>query len=151
MVAGHDVYPHCPCSRAAFGELAELTRTTPVPFGVEVVFVSPPGAEDGWERSESWASAAAVPGCRVRHDAGGVEAQRAGAATSGHVTLIDPAGRVVYRGGITRGRGRAGESAGRRAVLDALAGGAVNADGPVFGCPLFDEGTGTETANGGRS
>jgi hypothetical protein len=44
----------------------------------------------------------------------------------------------VFRGGLTRGRGKAGESPGRRAVLDWIHTGAGPGEAPVYGCPLFD-------------
>lgn len=128
-------HPHCPCSRAGLAELAELARAAP-DLDVTVVFVRPAGAEPGWERSAAWD---AVPGARVRCDADGAEAARAGAATSGHAVLTDPTGRVAFRGGLTRGRGRVGESPGRRAVLAILRGEQVANAAPVYGCPLADE------------
>src|SRR5581483_2344790 len=75
-------HPHCPCTRASLGELAELVGQTPVE--AEVVFVRPADCPDGWERTAAWEAAAAIPGVRVRCDVGGLEAMRAGAATSGH-------------------------------------------------------------------
>lgn len=128
-------HPHCPCTRAGLAELAELARAVPE-LDVTVVFVRPAGAEPGWEHSAAWD---AVPGARVRCDADGTEAARAGAATSGHAVLTDAAGRVAFRGGLTRGRGRVGESPGRRAVLAILRGEETTGAAPVYGCPLMDE------------
>ena len=131
-------HPHCPCTRASLAELAELARALPPGAEVRVAFVRPAGTAAGWERTASWDEAAAIPGVRVRCDAGGAEAARAGATTSGHAVLADAAGRVAFRGGLTRGRGRAGESAGWRAVLEIVAGGMAEGEAPVFGCPLAD-------------
>jgi len=128
-------HPHCPCTRAGLAELAELARAAPE-LDVTVVLVRPAGAEPGWERSPAWD---AVPGARVRCDADGAEAARVGAVTSGHAVLTDGAGRVAFRGGLTRARGRVGESPGRRAVLAILAGGEAPAEAPVYGCPLTDD------------
>jgi hypothetical protein len=128
-------HPHCPCTRAALAELAELAHDGPG-LAVRVVYVRPPGAPDGWERTGTWDDAAAVPGIAVTVEAG--EAARAGAKTSGYAVLYDPHGRVAFRGGVTRARGRAGDSPGRRAVLDILAGREPEArEAPAFGCPLF--------------
>ena len=132
-------HPHCPCTRASLVELAELIEQTPVE--AEVVFVRPVDCPDGWERTAAWAAAAAIPGVQARCDVGGVEARRAGAATSGHVVLTGPDGRVVFGGGITPGRGRRGDSTGRRMISDRLTGRAVGfGSAPVFGCPLFSPG-----------
>jgi hypothetical protein len=132
-------HPHCPCTRASLAELAELARALPAGAEVRVAFVRPAGTAAGWERTAAWDVAAAIPGVRVRCDVEGVEAARAGATTSGHAVLADAAGRVAFRGGLTRGRGRAGESAGRRAVLEIVAGGMADGEAPVFGCPLAEE------------
>jgi hypothetical protein len=128
-------HPHCPCTRAGLAELAELARDAPQ-LDVTVVFVRPAGAEPGWERSAAWD---AVPGAHVRCDAGGAEAARVGALTSGQAVLTDHTGRVAFRGGLTRGRGRVGESPGRRAVLAILRGEEAPDAAPVYGCPLADE------------
>jgi hypothetical protein len=132
-------HPHCPCTRAGLGELAELARFLPAATEIRVVFVLPRGVEAGWERTASWDAAAAIPGVAVVCDVGGAEAVRAGAATSGYAVLTDGSGRVAFRGGLTRGRGRVGESPGRRAILEVVAGGREVGEAPVFGCPLLDE------------
>lgn len=129
-------HPHCPCSRAAIRELAEIARAEPR-LAVRVLFVRPAGAREGWERGDSWAAASAVGGAAVACDADGREARRLGAETSGFAVLADPSGRGVFRGGLTQGRGRAGESAGRRAVLGWVRAGAGASAAPVYGCPLF--------------
>lgn len=131
-------HPHCPCVRATLAELADLARAGGDQLGVEVVFVRPEGVEPGWERTPAWDAAAAIPGARVGCDPDGAEATRAGAATSGHAVLADRTGRVAFRGGLTRARGRVGDSPGRRAVLEVVAGGGAAAECPVFGCPLLD-------------
>jgi hypothetical protein len=132
------LHPHCPCSRTTLDELAEVIETAPPGLSVRVVFVSLAGDEAGLERTELWTTASRLRGVRVECDADGVEARRTGATTSGHVVLYDPAGRLAFRGGLTRGRGRAGESAGRGAILTALEGQEPQTRvAPVFGCPLF--------------
>lgn len=132
-------HPHCPCTRAALGELAELARLLPPDAAVAVAFVRPVGVEPGWELTPSWDAAAAIPGVAVRCDVEGSDAARAGAATSGHAVLTDATGRVAFRGGLTRGRGRVGESAARRTILGVVAGESSGGNAPVYGCPLGDE------------
>ena len=39
-----------------------------------VLFVKPPGFSDGWEQTDLWASAAAIPGVTPVRDDDGVEA-----------------------------------------------------------------------------
>jgi hypothetical protein len=130
-------HPRCPCTRASLDELGEVLASNPA-VRVRVLFVRPAGAGDGWERGDSWSAAAGLPGAEVACDRDGAEARRVGATTSGHVELTDPAGRVVFRGGVTKARGRAGASAGRRAVLAHLRGDqTADREAPVFGCPLF--------------
>jgi hypothetical protein len=85
-----------------------------------------------------WAAANTLGGARVERDCDGIVARRTGATTSGYAVLYDAAGRAAFRGGLTRGRGRVGESAGRRAVLSVLAGEEPESRAvPVFGCSLF--------------
>lgn len=129
-------HPHCPCTRAGLGELAEITRSAPT-LSVRVLFVRPPEARLGWEHGDSWDAATQLPGAKVTCDEGGGEARRLGAETSGFAVLANPDGHVVFRGGLTLARGRVGESAGRRAVLAWLNSGNGNPSAPVFGCPLF--------------
>jgi hypothetical protein len=106
-------------------------------LSVRVVFVRPAGCPDGWERGGGWELAAGVPGAELACDTTGDEARRFGAETSGHAVLTDPAGAVVFRGGLTPARGRTGESPGRQAVLAWVNSGGGAETAPVFGCPLF--------------
>jgi hypothetical protein len=130
------LHPRCPCSRATLDELA-LVLEQHRDAEVEIVFVRPPGVEAGWERGELWDRAAALPGVRVRVDIDGTEAKAAGAATSGTVVYSNEAGRVLFQGGITRGRGAHGENAGRTALEASLCGGSAGIDKtPIYGCPL---------------
>jgi hypothetical protein len=133
-------HPHCPCTRASLEELAWITARAEGKVDTCVLFVRPRGAPEGWEAGGSWSAAAAIPGVRTLVDEGGQEARRFDADTSGQVLLYDPRGRLAFGGGITAGRGHQGDNAGRRAVLDLLAG-APPAGGhaPVFGCPLIDD------------
>jgi hypothetical protein len=81
----------------------------------------------------------AIPGVPSVDDEGGVEAKRFGVATSGHVLLFDRAGRLLFSGGITPARGHEGDSLGRDALIERLAGTRTisgPATSPVFGCPL---------------
>ena len=127
-------HPHCPCTRASFAELTAIAAAAP-DLALRVRVVRPPDAPDGWERGRSWDAAGRIAGCDVACDVGGREARRSGAETSGHAVLIDPAGRVAFRGGLTPGRGREGR--GRSGIPDIVAGRQAADSAPVYGCPLF--------------
>jgi hypothetical protein len=104
-----------------------------------VFFFAPAGSSPGWERTDLWDQAAALPGVRPIRDEGGRYARLFGARTSGQVLVFDPGARLVFSGGITAGRGHGGDNVGRAAVLALLAGReAGTATAPVFGCPLTE-------------
>ena len=131
-------HPHCPCTRIALAELTETMARSRGNLSTTVMFVRPNGVEAGWEKTSLWQRAQAIPGVRVECDAGGVEAARFGAMTSGHVLLYDPQGELVFSGGITAGRGHGGDNPGRQAVLALSTGRAKGAASrwDVYGCPL---------------
>jgi hypothetical protein len=132
-------HPRCPCTRASLDGLSWVLARSQGKANAYVVFVQPAGAPDAWERTSLRDEAAAVPGVRVLSDVRGSEAGLFGAATSGETVLYDAQGRLVFRGGLTAGRGHAGDSAGRRALVACLAGAASERrDFPVYGCPLLD-------------
>jgi hypothetical protein len=133
-------HPQCPCTKATLGELAWVAARSKGLADVRIMFVLPPGAPKDWHHTDLWSAARTIPGAHVQADDGGVEARRFHAVTSGHVMLFDAAGRLVFQGGITAGRGHAGDNAGRRAVLDSLTHGTADPPStPVFGCPLLGE------------
>jgi hypothetical protein len=131
-------HPQCPCTRASIGELARLMTQAQGRVTAYVLFVKPPGFSDGWEQTDLWASAAAIPGVTVVRDDDGVEAGRFGAATSGQTVLYDAAGGLIFSGGITAARGHAGDNAGRAAIVSLLVNNeSEQKETPVYGCPLF--------------
>jgi hypothetical protein len=107
-----------------------------------VLVLRPEGVADGWERTDLWDSAAAIPGVSVASDAGGAESRRFCAATSGQALLYAADGRLLFAGGITESRGHQGDNAGRSAVASHVLGSGPPAQPsrtPVYGCPLFNE------------
>jgi len=135
-------HPQCPCSRATIGELALLMTRAQNRVTAYVVFYRPLEAEAGWEQTDLWRSAAAIPGVHVARDDNGAEAAVFDAATSGQTLLYDAGGRLIFSGGITGARGHSGDNAGRSALTALLNGGrSVTSRTSVFGCLL---GTRTE-------
>ena len=130
-------HPHCPCTRASIGELNALMARTGGTLEAIVLFERPDAMPDGWERSDLWESAAAIPGVRAVRDVNGVEAARFGALASGQTMVYGADGALLFSGGITGARGHMGDNAGRSAIV-ALAHGDVPAVSrtPVFGCAL---------------
>ena len=131
-------HPHCPCTRASIGELAQIVADTQGKLNAYVLFTKPPGAGADWDDTELRRSAAAIPGVKVVTDADGSEARRFGAETSGHTLLFDRDGALLFSGGITASRGHAGRSAGESAIIAAVNGERNDRTRtPVFGCSLI--------------
>lgn len=131
-------HPQCPCTRASIEELDRLMARAGDRLTAHVLFVTPVGAADGWEATDLWSSAAAIPGVSVLRDADGAEASRFHAATSGQVILYDAKGRLRFSGGITGARGHAGDNPGLSAIAELLEGdSSAAAETPVFGCSLL--------------
>jgi hypothetical protein len=132
-------HPHCPCTRAAMSELASIMTHCQGRLTAYVLFLKPAGFSDDWEKTDLWQSAASIPGVIPVADDGGAEASRFHAATSGQTFLYDPNGNLLFSGGITAGRGHAGENAGENAVISLVNAGSAETDSTlVFGCPLFN-------------
>lgn len=130
-------HPHCPCTRASVGELAQIMARLQGKITAHVLLVKPKEAGRDWEDTDLRRSVEAIPGVKVLLDPDGVEARRFGAETSGHTQLFATDGRLLFSGGITASRGHAGGNAGESAII-AL----VNNQTPaqtetlVFGCAL---------------
>ncbi|MDT4966784.1 MAG: hypothetical protein QOJ64_1521 [Acidobacteriota bacterium] len=140
------IHPQCPCSRASIGELAILMAGVQRLVNATVVFVTPKGIPEGWEKTDLWSSAAIIPGVSVTVDDGGIEAQLFASRTSGQVVLYDANGKLVFSGGITAARGHSGENSGRSAIASMLTGGeSYIRETSVFGCPLFGQARSEET------
>ena len=131
-------HPQCSCTRATLGELAEaLARAKSLPK-TYVVFLKPSSMPDGWEQTDLWKTAAALPNATVVRDDDGREAERFGAATSGQTMLYDARGSLLFSGGITGARGHAGDNAGRSSIVALLnRQPGTHASTNVFGCSLF--------------
>jgi len=132
-------HPKCPCTHASVTELAKLMARLHDRVELRVAIVRPTAVPPDWDDTELVSRATAIPGARVSHDDGGVEAARFGVVASGHVLVFDRGGRRLFSGGITSSRGHEGDSFGLRRIDSLLTvGTADRADAPVFGC-AFDE------------
>jgi len=130
------LHPACACSTASLAELLQIVTHAATRPEILVLF-SREGDTSGIVDGALWRSATAIPGVTAILDPGAVEARRFGAYVSGQTFLFDRAGRLIFSGGITAGRGHTGENDGVSAVLAALAvGHAPLSTTPVFGCFL---------------
>jgi hypothetical protein len=132
-------HPKCPCTDATIGELSILMTRLQGKATASVFFVRPANFVDGWEKTELWHSAEAIPGVSVFSDPGGVEARRFGAKASGQTILYDAGGRMRFNGGITASRGHSGDNTGRSAIVSLVITGTSQTERTsVFGCSLHD-------------
>ena len=132
------VHPHCPCTRESLEELNRLLARCEKPPTTHVLFLQPEAAPDDWVETGTWRSAGRLPEVQLQKDVEGQEARAFAAVTSGTVVLYSPAGELLFSGGITAGRGHAGDNSGADAVVAILRGARANTPStPVYGCPLF--------------
>jgi hypothetical protein len=126
------LHPLCPCSRASLDELAELIARCGDRVSVHTVVLHTDSLKkEGLDR-------VMLTGTKTWQDDGGAIARQFGVLTSGHVLLFEPAGGLLYSGGITPSRGKSGENLGRSLVFASIMGERPLSPIPVFGCPLFD-------------
>jgi hypothetical protein len=132
-------HPHCPCTRASVGELAQLLARLQGKVQAYVLFYTPrdSDSESKWEKTDLWRSAAQIPGVTVLSDFDGEEARHFGAETSGHTFLFAADGRLLFSGGITASRGHSGDNTGESAIVS-LVDNHISARPRsfVFGCAL---------------
>jgi hypothetical protein len=138
-------HPRCSCTRASMEELNRLLVKCGEHVAANIVFFKPDNFPADWERSDLRRSATSIPGATVLDDTNGVMAQKFGAETSGFVLLYDTRGELLFKGGITDGRGHEGDNAGEEAIV-ALATGKNSAikQTQVFGCSLLDKNCSTK-------
>jgi hypothetical protein len=130
-------HPHCPCTRASMGELAQIMARVQGKARAYVLFLKPQNSGVDWDDTDLRRSAAGIPGVTVMTDVDGVEAGRFGAETSGHTLLFDPSGRLLFSGGITEARGHAGGNAGESAIVSLINNQTAERRSTfVFGCSL---------------
>lgn len=130
---------NCPCTRSSLGELRHLLDRCGERVAVRVVLIAPAAGSSDRVGREIEKRARSLPNTEVLVDPKGIEARRFGVRTSGQVLLYGVDGRLRFSGGITDGRGHAGDSEGQRALRAWLQDGVAERDtAPVYGCLLFD-------------
>jgi hypothetical protein len=130
-------HPQCPCTRASMAELARLASELGASTKIHVVLVRPDDTPAGFEHGAIAERARAIPDADVVVDAGGVEASRFGAMTSGATVLYAADGALLFAGGLTTARGHEGEGPSTHAILAAVrAPSAHLAEAPTFGCSI---------------
>jgi hypothetical protein len=135
-------HPHCACTRASLGELAEAIARAPRPPKTYVLFMAPSELGSGWEVTDLWRTASRLPGATVVRDDDGREARRFGAETSGQTLLYQEDGRLAFSGGVTGARSHPGDNAGRQSLVALLNRVPPRQSGTnVFGCSLFTTGS----------
>jgi hypothetical protein len=134
------VHPRCSYTRATLGELEIVLARCVGQVGADLLMYRPANSSADWADTDLRASAFKIPGVSVVDDAGGVEANRFGAVTSGEVLLYSAGGRLLFEGGITASRGHYGDSSGLDAVIALLRHEPVKISStPVFGCSLDEQ------------
>ncbi|MDB6123846.1 MAG: hypothetical protein JWQ71_2839 [Pedosphaera sp.] len=133
-------HPQCPCTRASLEELNRLLAQGHGKVAAHVIFFKPGKSPSGWTQTGLWRSAAAIPGVTVHEDLDGAQARLFGAETSGHVLLYDTHGKLLFQGGITGGRGHAGDNAGENTIISLLGGQDPHLkQTQVYGCSLLEK------------
>jgi hypothetical protein len=131
-------HPKCPCTRTSVEELNRLLAQCRGRVAAHVVFFAPENAPDDWTQTDLWKSAADIPGVTVQADRGGGIAQQFGADTSGQVVLYSSRGELLFQGGITAGRGHAGDNQGANSIISRLDNHGGGQETCVFGCSLLN-------------
>ena len=131
-------HPDCSSTRASVAELARLMADVDGRVEGHVLFLKPPGLADGWEQTDLWSTAEAIPDVTVHRDDAGIEAQRFHGQTSGQVVLYGRDGRLLFQGGVTNVRAHEGPDVGSPAIVAIRENREVeHRDTFVSGCPLF--------------
>jgi hypothetical protein len=120
-------------------ELNRLLAQSHGEVSPHVLFFAPEKSSSDWTEGSLWSSAKAIPGVMAESDSAGVKARLFGAETSGYVVVYSPSGELLFHGGITAGRGHAGDNSGEQAILSLLSTHeAPTRQTRVFGCALLD-------------
>lgn len=134
-------HPRCVCTRASISELSDLMSANPGRLRAYVFFYQPATESKDWLKTELWESAEQIPGVTVISDLDASVTKTFGAFTSGQTLLYDSQGQLLFKGGITAGRGHTGDNLGIAAIKTYLKKGAVSSnESSVYGCAITGEG-----------
>ena len=130
-------HPYCGCMRATLDELNVLLNRVGKRVQTTVMFLRPEDRPPEWSQTATWTLATQIPGVTVQEDLGGREHRLFHAGTSGQLVLYDPAGRLVFNGGITASRGHSGDNLGLQRIISLVERGTADRAGnAVYGCSL---------------
>lgn len=130
-------HPKCPCTAATLEELDKIVARTQGRLAVHAVFYAMHDAEESWFDTKNWHKSASIPALMRHKDYGGAYTTDFGAQTSGQILLYNQENRLVFNGGITAGRGHAGDNVGELSVIEWVqVGHSTVSSTPVFGCHL---------------
>jgi hypothetical protein len=131
------IHPKCPCTRASLAEIGSLHETCGDRLDMQFVFLDRGDAPWQSTDTEHWETVRDMGAGPAFVDVDGREHRRFGATTSGEVFLYLPTGELAFHGGVTVGRGHAGESPGRAAITAIVTkSAALKTTTPVYGCSL---------------
>jgi hypothetical protein len=129
-------HPQCPCTAATVEELNRLLARCADRVATCVFLYVDPALGAEWSHTALRRELEALPGVTVREDPLGAVARAFGAHTSGQTLLYGTDGTLLFSGGITPGRGHAGDSAGCSALLQHVLHDTGPDRAPVYGCAL---------------
>jgi hypothetical protein len=132
------MHPRCGCTEASVRQLAKVAASRDAEVLVSCYVPAEAPDRRAWAEGPTLRALRQIPKARIRFDPDGAEARRFGAETSGTVLVYDPAGREIFRGGITDRRGGEADNPGIQRLARVLTAGrrAAGAPTPVYGCPL---------------
>ncbi len=140
------VHPKCPCTAASVYELERLLVRAQGRLECHVLEYEPEDEAPGWSRGDPFGLKTRYPGITVQPDPGGHAAAALGCHVSGSVVLFDADGAARFWGGITSGRGHAGDNLGSDSVVAIVTGRVPpRRTTPVFGCDLGNHRSAAET------
>lgn len=134
-------HPHCPCTSSTVRNLQRLSSRFSVRTQILAIAYCPVGQPDSWTESALTQTLRGIADCVVIVDRGGIECERFGVMTSGHLLLYQASGQLAFSGGITPGRGHEGNCAATTDLLSKINSRTVQlVQWPVYGCQIISDG-----------
>ena len=134
------IHPRCPCSGASVSELERVLSHQHARINAHLLVYQPKGYPADWAMTALVRHAQTARDLNVVFDRGGGELSKFHARASGELWFYDGSGNLLFRGGITAGRGHPGRNAGLSSLISLLEGERPVADEtPVFGCSIGGE------------